>query len=221
MESVRVGKTAWLALENNRGILIDAGMGCEGAGILKRIRKIGVQVPLIFLTHTHYDHAGSAEMLRNALSASVVVGEKEAEWLRNGYTPVPKGTDALGRFLSRAAQSGHQPEIREHYDPVSGDIMEAGEKDTLEAYGFSAVYIHLGGHSAGSMGLSIGDHFFAGDTVFGIGNPYPHFADLPDDIPAAWRKIIGSGAKYVCPGHGRMIKVDALKKEYTRRFGAI
>ena len=221
MKIIHLGGTAWLACEKGRGILIDTAMRPGGLTILRRIRSMDVQVSLIFLTHTHYDHTGGVEAIRQATGARVMVGEGEAPCLRDGYTPVPKGTDALGRFLSRAAHCV-QPEKREHYAPVTQDLIEAGEAGTLEEFGFDARYTHLGGHSVGSAGLSIGDYFFAGDTVFNIGaGHYPPFADYPEEIPAAWRAILSSGAKYICPGHGRMLKVERLRQEYTRRFGTI
>ena len=221
MEVIRAGGTAWLAYEDGRGILVDGGLRADGAGILKRIRALNVQVPLIFLTHTHYDHTGGVEALRSALGAKVMVGESEAAYLRQGHTPVPRGVNAFTRFLSRAAHSV-QSKTREHYAPVTQDIAEAGESGALEAYGFDAQYVHLGAHSAGSTGLYIGEYFFTGDTVFGIGGTiYPPFADLPDEISAAWCRIVDSGAKYICPGHGRMVKMETLKKEYNRRFGAM
>lgn len=220
MEVVRLKGTAWLAYENGCGILVDTGLRADGTGILKRIHALNVQVLLIFLTHTHYDHTGGVEALRSALGAKVIVGEREAACLREGHTPVPRGVNAFARLLSGVAHSV-QSKTREHYAPVTRDIEEAGETGTLEAFGFDAHYIHLGAHSAGSTGLHIGEYFFAGDTVFGIGGGiHPPFADLPGEIPTAWQSIITSGARYVCPGHGRIIKTDTLKKEYARRFDA-
>jgi glyoxylase-like metal-dependent hydrolase (beta-lactamase superfamily II) len=219
MEVIRLEGTAWLACENGRGILIDAGMRADGAGILRRIRMRSIQVPLIFLTHTHYDHTGGLEALRQANGAQVMVDAKEAECIRQGFTPVPKGTSAFASFLSSMVHK-LQSKKREGYVPVTRDIVEAGEEGSLEAYGFDARYMHLGGHTAGSSGLLVGEYFFAGDTVFNIGRGhYPPFADFPEDIPAAWRIIIGSGAKHICPGHGRMLGMDKLKKEFERRFG--
>lgn len=220
MEVFKLSGTAWLAYSDGKAILIDAGLKADGEGILRRIRTMDVQVPLIFLTHTHYDHTGGVEAVRQETGAKVIVGEKETEFLRRGHTPVPQGTGAFSRCLSRIAHS-LQPKTRENYAPVTRDIMVAGEAGSLAEGGLKATYVHLGAHSSGSVGLLLGDYFFAGDTVFGIGPViYPPFADMAEEIPDAWRKIIGSGAKYICPGHGRMISIERLKKEYTRRFGA-
>lgn len=220
MDVIKLQGTAWLAMENGRGILIDAGMRADGAGILRRIRALNMQVPLIFLTHTHYDHTGGLEAVRQATGAKVMVDAKEAECIRKGFTPVPKGTSAFARFLSRMMHN-LQSQKRVAYAPVTQDIVEAGEEGTLEEYGFDARCCHLGAHSAGSEGLCIGEYFFAGDTAFNIGGQiYPPFADLPDEFREAWAKIIASGAKYICPGHGGMFDMDMLKKEYAHRFVA-
>ena len=221
MEVVKLSGTAWLAYKEREAVLIDAGLQADGSGILRRIRALGVTVPLIFLTHTHYDHTGGVEAVRQATGAQVLVGEAEAEYLRQGYTPVPAGTSPFSRLLSRAAHSV-QPKMREHYAPVTQDIVETGETGMFNELRLDAQYIHLGAHTSGSIGLHIGDYFFAGDTVFGIGSViYPPFADLAEEIPSAWQKIIGSGAKYVCPGHGRVLSMERLKKEYARKFGEV
>ena len=222
MEVSKLSGTAWLAYENGNAVLIDTGTQADGTAILRRINALGLKVPLIFLTHTHYDHTGGVEAIRQATAARVMAGEAECAYLRGGHTPVPKGTSPFSSVLSRVAHSLQSAESREHYVPVSQDIIEAGESGELGETGWDAQYMHLGAHTAGSVGLRIGDYFFAGDTVFAIGNViYPPFADMPEEIPGAWRKIIGSGAKYICPGHGRMIGVERLKKEYAKRFGLL
>jgi len=219
MEVVKLSGTAWMAYENGKAVVVDAGLKADSSTILRRIDALGLKVMLIFLTHTHYDHTGGAEAVRQATGAKVMVGEAESAFLRGGHTPVPGGTSAFSSFLSRAAHS-LQSESREHYAPVTQGVAEAGEAGTLEELGLDAQYMHLGAHTTGSIGLRIGDYFFAGDTVFALGHViYPPFADMPEEIPAAWRKIIASGAKYICPGHGRMISVERLKKEYTKKFG--
>ena len=218
MKIIRLCGTAWLVYNEKQGIIIDTGTAGAARIILKRIKSLGIRIPLIFLTHTHYDHAGSAQALRCETGAKVAVGSIEAVCLREGCSPVPKGTRMIGRLLFRAAKrlSPHQ---FERYQPVSQDIVEMDGRYSLEPYGFDAVALPLGAHTSGSYGLVIGDCIFVGDTVFGIGrNLYPPFADDVNGLPDAWQTIISSGAHTIYPGHGRKVSLEELQKQYIKRY---
>ena len=97
MHVKRLMGTSWLVYDDGRGILIDAGLRTYERALLKKVSDLGIDIPLIFLTHTHYDHTGCAEALRKATGANVIVSEKEAAFLRSGHTPVPKGTGVFQR----------------------------------------------------------------------------------------------------------------------------
>jgi glyoxylase-like metal-dependent hydrolase (beta-lactamase superfamily II) len=218
MNIISVDGTAWLVYEKDRGILIDAGQHPDGEKIIRRIRALGVKVPLLFLTHTHYDHTGGAEAVRQAFGSVVAVSSEEAGMLHAGYTPVPAGTGRLGRALVGALQA-LSPESRAHYCPIINDIIEIAESGKLEGFDFDIQVYHLGAHTSGSIGLKIGDAFFAGDVVFGFGKLiYPPFADRPAEFSDAWSTILSSGSNIIYPGHGRPVSVALLKKEYHKRF---
>ncbi len=219
MNVVKLAGTVWLAHDGQRGIIVDAARKRQLSALKSRIESLEFAIPLLFLTHTHYDHAGCAEALQRYTGAKVIVGAAEADCLRQGYTPVPKGTHAFSRVVSDA---GHiiVPGQTEHYNPVTRDIIPVDTKKDLSEYGFDAQVLPLGAHTAGSIGLKIGEHFFAGDTVFGVGGVlYPPFADCPDEIQTAWETILNTQAKYICPGHGRMITREQLEKQYHTRYG--
>ena len=218
MNIVHLTGTAWLAHENGRGILIDAGKQPDGKTILGCIRTLGIAVPLLFLTHTHYDHTGGAEAVRRATGAKVMVGKAEVTYLQNGHTPIPAGTGRLGRTMLGLAKALGSTS-RDHYRPVTEDIIPITASDQLDGYGSDVWVYHLGAHTEGSIGLKIGDAFFAGDTVFGFGSAvYPPFADRPEELPDAWSAILSSGAKRIYPGHGKPFSVDTLNKQYKSRF---
>lgn len=219
MQIKRIVGTVWMAYEDGRGILIDAGMAAQKRTILRKISKLGIDVPLLFLTHTHYDHTGCARAVQKATGAKVIVGAREAQYLRSGHTVVPRGTGFFSRMIGRA---GHDIDAKhfEYYDAIPQDVIEIGEVTALSEFGFDATAIPLGAHSAGSIGLQIGEHFFVGDVVFGLGHViYPMFADFEQDIAAAWNIILGSGTKYIYPGHGRRLDAAYLQKIFDRRFG--
>jgi len=218
MNVVKLTGTAWLAHDGKRGIIVDAARRGRADVIKRKIEPLGISIPLLFLTHTHYDHTGCAGALYRFTGGHVIVGAAEADCLRNGYTPVPKGTNILGRFMSHA---GHilVSKRAEYYEPVTRNIVPVDMKRDLIEFGFDAQVLPLGAHSSGSIGLLIGDYFFAGDTVFGIGGMiYPPFADCPNEMQKAWEIILSTKAKYICPGHGRMIMRERLEKQYRMRY---
>ena len=218
MRVIKLHGTSWVLADDEKGIIIDAGLSGHEKVLIKKVRDLGISIPLIFLTHTHYDHTGCVETLRKATGAKVIVSDKEAICLRQGYTPVPEGTGRLSRLISRAAHR-LDTKHREHYTPVMQDIIEISERRSLESYGFDVNVWPLGAHTDGSIGLVAGDYFFSGDTVFGMGHiVYPLFANFPEQISDVWHMIIDSGAKYVCPGHGRMLKMTELERHYQKRF---
>jgi len=219
MDVVKLAGTAWLVHDGKRGIIIDAARKGQLNAVKSRIEPLGLSIPLLFLTHTHYDHTGCAQVLQKVTGAKVIVGAAEADCLRRGCTPVPKGTFVFSRIISNA---GHKivPKQTEHYNAITQDIVSVDAKRDLGELGFDAQVLPLGAHTAGSIGLHIGDYFFAGDTVFGVGGTlYPLFADCPDEIHTAWETILGTGAKYICPGHGRIITREQLEKHYKARYG--
>ena len=215
----RLVGTSWLVHDGDNGIVVDAARKGRIEAFKRRILPLKLTIPLLLLTHTHYDHAGSARALQLYTGAKVVVGAAEAECLRQGNTPVPRGTHPLTRLISGA---GHNvvPVQTEHYEPVTHDIIAADAVLSLCEFGFEATVLPLGAHTKGSIGLHIGDYFFSGDTVFGMGSTlYPPFADCPDDIKAAWETILKTEAALICPGHGPILSREKLEKKYLERFG--
>jgi len=218
MNVVKLTGTAWLVHDGKRGIIVDAARRGRADVIKRKIEPLGISIPLLFLTHTHYDHTGCAGALYRFTGGHVIVGAAEADCLRKGYTPVPKGTNILGRFMSRAGHTLVSKQA-EHYEPITKDIIPVDAERDLGEYGFDARVLPLGAHTFGSIGLLIGDYFFAGDTVFGIGGMiYPPFADCPDEIRYAWEKILATKAKYICPGHGGMVSRKQLEKGLASRY---
>jgi len=219
MKVLKLTGTVWLVHDGKRGIIIDAAKKGQVNAIKSRIKPLELSIPLLFLTHTHYDHTGCAQALQKHTGAKVIVGAAEADCLRQGFTPVPKGTYAFSRIIAKA---GHKivPKQTEHYDAIAKDIVPVDAERNLSEHGFDALALPLGAHTAGSIGLHIDDYFFAGDTVIGVGGIiYPLFADCPDEINTAWETILDTGARYICPGHGKMITRQQLEKQYKARYG--
>jgi glyoxylase-like metal-dependent hydrolase (beta-lactamase superfamily II) len=217
MNVIKLKGTSWLAYDGTKGILIDTGTrGCKRA-ILKSISFLKLSIPVIFMTHTHIDHAGSLEEIRKVTGAKIAVSSKESVCLRNGRSFAPAGNTFIGDVLSRAI--GLLSKIgRKEFAPVTGNIVEI-EHGGPVGFGFDAEVFILGAHTEGSIGLKAGEYFFAGDAVFNIGRiNIPIFAYKKDEIKTAWATILQSGAKYICPGRGKMFTREKLVKLYKEKF---
>ncbi len=215
----RLVGTSWLVHDGKRGIVVDAARKGRIEAFKKPLEPLGLVIPLLLLTHTHYDHAGSAKALQDFLGAKVIVGAAEADCLMRGNTPVPKGTHPISRFISSA---GHHmvPMQTEHYDAVTQNIIAVDAARDLSEFGFDAAVLPLGAHTKGSIGLLIGGFLFSGDTVIGLGGSlYPPFADCPEQIRGAWEMVLATKARFICPGHGPMLPRERLEKEFSARFG--
>ena len=218
MNVQRLVGTSWLVQDGPHGIVVDAARKGRIEAFKKLLVPMKVDIPLLLLTHTHFDHAGSARALQTYTGAKVIVGAAEADSLMRGNTPVPKGTHPVTRLISDA---GHRvvPMQTEHYDAVTQDIIAVDASRDLSEFGFDASVLPLGAHTTGSIGLLIGDYFFTGDTVFGLGNSlYPPFADCPDQVCAAWEIILNTQAAFICPGHGPILPRERLERQYRARF---
>ena len=75
IHSISLGLSqAYLVEVGDRLVLVDAGMPHQQNRILKRIQDLGNRrLDLIFITHAHIDHYGSAAALRRATKASIVI----------------------------------------------------------------------------------------------------------------------------------------------------
>jgi glyoxylase-like metal-dependent hydrolase (beta-lactamase superfamily II) len=221
VKRVPLGKVnAYLIIFDQEAILVDTGTaGCSGR-VQKALAEyeLGLQdLKLIFITHTHYDHTGSAAELRRKSGAPLLVQEKEAEALRRGVSLMPAGATPLGRTLVSAVSLLGKKEGS--FEAVEPDYTFAEEYD-LMPFGFPGKVFHTPGHSEGSaclIGEENGD-CFVGDTLFGIWprRVMPPFADLPELLPESWRVMLEHGAQYFFPGHGRSFGRERLLQEIWR-----
>jgi glyoxylase-like metal-dependent hydrolase (beta-lactamase superfamily II) len=166
-------------------MVIDPGDEIES--ILALVRKHGLQVKQIVITHAHIDHVGGAMKLRAATGAPILLNQ-------NDY--------ALLKMLDvQAAWIGAPPPGKVQID------QNIGQADTVKAGSLTANVIFTPGHTEGSVCLYFPAEkkLIAGDTLFAgsIGR-----TDLPG---GSFEKIIDSlhdkllalpDDTLVIPGHG-------------------
>ena len=170
---------------SREAMVIDPGDQIED--VLAAVRKHGLQVKQIVITHAHIDHVGGAMKLRRLTGAPVLLNQNDS---------------ALLKMLDvQAAWVGMAPP-----EPVEID-QSLADGDTVRAGGLSASVLHTPGHTEGSVCLYFPaeSKLIAGDTLFAgsIGR-----TDLPG---GSFEKILRSlhqrvlalpDDTVVVPGHG-------------------
>src|SRR5690606_38426957 len=126
--------------------------GEEGARIVNELRKNGLNPLAILLTHTHFDHIGGVDAIREIYKIRLYAHEKEVDWLAD---PMKNGS---GKYAELPNYIVKKPE-EEHI------IRKEGEM-TIGTFTFTVA--HTPGHSPGSVSFIFKDDAFAivGDTLF-------------------------------------------------------
>jgi len=187
--------------DNNEGFLVDPGINVNNA-LIEHIKKIGVTIKAILITHAHMDHISALEeVLKEVGDVKVYIFKDEEEMLSNPrlnlscYDEYPEYTDLT-------------------FVPNNLILLDDGEE--IDICGFKIKVIHTPFHTSGSACylLEKENILFSGDTLFysTIGR-----TDLPTStartISSSLRKLIvlADDVK-VYPGHGVSTSIEREKK---------
>jgi glyoxylase-like metal-dependent hydrolase (beta-lactamase superfamily II) len=212
-----VDVSSYLIYRPGEAILVDCGKSGSEVKILEVFEKFGLEpamLKLLVLTHSHFDHAGSASRLKELTGCKVMIHRSEAERLRSGKSPIPSGTRwkakllvGVGRIFARRLMKypGAEPDL------LVDDLID------LKNYGFPGSVIHAPGHTFGSMlVLMEGGELIAGDTLFGVENKQ-HFPPFAEDLSAlvlSWKRIRELPVKTFYPAHGNHFSKESFLAEY-------
>lgn len=207
---------AYLLINNQEAFLIDTGHKKSFPELEKNLKKVidGQLIHYLILTHTHYDHCQNAASIKKNWGAEIIVSNKEAEYLKKGSTPLPKGTNLFTCFLSnlgnRYATSWYL------YKPAIPDIEINGSYSINE----SIKLISTPGHSRGSLTVVIKDQYaIVGDAMFGSlkGSIFPHFANDGKQLFNTWKILLNNtNCHTFLPGHGKPLNRQRLEKEVAK-----
>jgi len=212
-----VNVSAYVIYRPGEAILVDCGNPGSEDKILHMFNHLGLEpnmLKLLILTHSHFDHAGSAGRLKELTGCKVMVHQSEPERLRKGYSPIPPGTRwkakllvTMGRIFARKLMRfpGAEPDL----------LVE--ESFDLKNFGFPGRVIHTPGHTFGSMVVLMEEgQLITGDTMFGVTNKqhFPPFAEDLGALVGSWKQIRNMKVKTCYPAHGRHFSFESFLAEY-------
>lgn len=170
-------------------MLVDTGTGFNPEPSLNSIRKLlnNRRLDYLVLTHRHFDHVGGmARIIKEFSPGRILMGEGDAEPIREGDSEATMGT-AFGGRIERTDVEG----LKE------GDVLDLGD--------WTLTVIETPGHTAGSICLYDAERkaLFTGDLLFmnGVGNTTDPTGDA-GELKASLRKLSGYDIIGLYPGHG-------------------
>jgi glyoxylase-like metal-dependent hydrolase (beta-lactamase superfamily II) len=211
---------SWIAnihlLEMEQGIVVvDAGFANAARAVLNVIRQLGHSprdVRLIFVTHVHMDHVGSAAELRRQTGAPIATHRADVAKARAGKHRMPVGRGLAGKFIEHAF---NDTGMKFWYESFQPDIF-LNEGDTLREFGLDARVIHTPGHTLGSLSLDVGDGvLLIGDAMINqIRVGMPLYGEDPELAYDSLRKIHARRPRILYSGHGAPFSGRALARYF-------
>jgi len=199
--------------------MIDGGMPNKLRSFRRQLGRLYIhpeEIKLMVLTHSHFDHVGSAKSISEFTGARVLVHENERSFLEKREFAMIKGMDGWGKFTLPFFLPFFK---RISYPKVEADIFVQEKEYPLDEYGINGKILHTPGHTKGSLSvlLATGEAFVG--CLAHDGFPFRMEPGLPiyamdiEAIKESWRLLIDKGAKIVFPGHGNPFSVEIIKKK--------
>jgi hydroxyacylglutathione hydrolase len=216
---VKLGVCRCYLIQGEAGmILIDGGSPKKVKAFLAALQKLAVhpaEIKLITITHGHWDHIGSAGVIKNITGAKIAMHREEKEWLENSLKHIPPGVTGWGRGLA-GVMAMSLPWI--DIAAAEVDIVLENREFSLSEYGIPGKILPTPGHSRGSVSvlLETGDAF-VGDLAMNafplcLRPALPIFAEDMQQVRESWKRLLDEGAKTVYPAHGKPFPADVIRK---------
>jgi len=199
--------------------MVDAGTPKKIRSFKRKLSRLYIrpqEIKLIVLTHSHFDHAGSAKEIQDLTGAKIVIHESEKAFLEEGGFVMPWGVNTYGKITGKLLFPFFKkiPFSRPKADIVLGD-----NDLPLYDYGVDGKIIHTPGHTHGSISilLDTGEAFVGclahNGLPFRLTPGLPIYAENIDQVYESWQKLIDRGARIIFPGHGRPFSVEIIKRQ--------
>lgn len=172
----------YILKNGGKALVIDPGY--EPDTIASYLRREGLTLEAILLTHGHFDHVGAVKELAAQTDCRV--------YLHPAETAMPPMMTAGKLYYTHTY----------------------GEGDVLELAGLSIRVLHTPGHTPGSVCLLCQDVLFSGDTLFSgscgrTDLPGGDWATIQESL----KRLARIEADFtVCPGHGEATTLAIEKR---------
>lgn len=203
----------------SRGLLVDTGKNSSWEKLnknLQQLKKEGKTIDFLALTHTHFDHCQNAATIQAQENCKILASKKEAEFCRNGFTPLPSGTFGFSRVVVGMGKRLNKKWFG--YKPFNPNVIIKNELELKEFSGLVHI-ISTPGHTEGSLSILVDNEFaLVGDTLFGIfkNSVFPPFANNVPELINSWEKLLNTRCRLFLPGHGKEIKHKLLKRNWQK-----
>ena len=203
IHTIPMGMALAYLVESEAGlVLVDAGIPGYERSVLRMMRAIDRDdLQLIYITHAHLDHYGSAAALRRMTGVPVAIHHADANFMARGETLLgsARGRGRLMHIIMPVIERLLRPES------VEADILlDNGE--TLSNYTLDATVLHTPGHTPGSSCLLVEKRYaFVGDLLSSTSRPRAQrfYADDWSLIPESIARLKTRNPERVFTGHGR------------------
>lgn len=184
----QIDTNCYLIGDEKEGVCAVVDPGGSPEKVLDMVRKSGLKLEKILLTHGHYDHVGAVDALAESVPAPGV-----AIYLH------PADTDTGDNRL---------------FPPLSHSFNCLEEGEILSVGSLEVRVLHTPGHSAGSVVLLVEDTMLAGDTLFaGSCGRYDMTGGEGQVMMQSLARLGRLEGDYkVCPGHGPMTTLERERR---------
>lgn len=183
--SLDMDVNTYVLAKDGHVLVIDPGF-C-GIKVINHCENHHLKIDGVILTHGHIDHIRDLKMLLNA-DVKIYIYKEETDFLKNpnlNLSTMFRNDFVLDKNIS---------------------ITAVDDEQVMDFFNEKIKFIHLPGHTKGSMGIIYNQHFFSGDTLFydSIGR-----TDLPTGnigkMQVSLKRILSVLPKntVVYPGHGK------------------
>lgn len=177
----------YLVIQGKYRVLIDTGSGLgESNQELERgLEEISDargeecsfnKLSHIFITHGHIDHFGGLPYIRERTMAKVCIHELDRRIVSNHEERLSLAAHRLEEFLIEAGIAPDQrSNLLEMYKITKSMFRSIGIDSTYEAMGMKLgpfKFIHVPGHCAGHVVISLQDILFSGDHILEKTSPH-------------------------------------------------
>ncbi len=200
---------SYLVSKGSYNILIDTGKSSAYQRLKQNIDLLDLtekKISFLILTHTHFDHCQNARQIRQECDCQTLVSEKVLKEIKNGYTPLPKGTILVPRLISNLGRLIGKRKYG--YPSFVPDVLINSNYRFDNEY-LAIKLISTPGHSIDSMSIIVDNEIaIVGDAIFGIFRNSvfpPPYADDSKEMVMSWAKLLNTGCELFFPGHGRVV----------------